>query len=118
MPSFTRLLKVGKLASLPETRSLLASSVHSGQLQDAARRAVHDRDGLVRDMRAQATSIRALRSVVEHPATREIAEVGMLFLPGRYLALGWAATRATRKLRNHPAERPRRPIKNVTPPPE
>lgn len=116
MPSLTRLIRLGKLASLPETRHVLVSSVRSGQIQGAAFRAVHDRDGLWRDVRNQATSIETLRSTALHPATRELAEAGLLFLPVRYMPLGWAATWAGRRiLRRRGETRPGRPMKNVTP---
>jgi hypothetical protein len=38
--------------------------------------------------------------VVAHPATRELASVGLLFVPGRYLLpIGWAASWVSGRLR-------------------
>jgi hypothetical protein len=114
MPSPTKLLKITQVIGLPETRHVLASSVRSGLLQQAASRAIHDRRALIRDVQAQATSVRALRDALGHPATRELAEAGLLFVPGRYMTIAWAATRAARRARTRrPGDA--RPMKNVTP---
>jgi hypothetical protein len=37
------------------------------------------------------------RKTIRHPATHEIGTVGLLFVPGRYLPVGWAATWAARR---------------------
>ena len=37
------------------------------------------------------------RATAIHPATRELAGAGLVFLPGRFLPLGWAATWAAQK---------------------
>ena len=58
-----------------------------------------------------------IRATIEHPATRELAGAGLLFLPVRYVPLGWAATWAARRLIGRIASKPVRPIKNVTPNP-
>ena len=89
------------------------STVRAGHVQNAARRAIHDRAGMFRDVRDQATSGDLLRATVQHPATRELAGAGLLFLPVRYMPLGWAATWAARRI-IRPSRT--RPVKNVTPP--
>jgi hypothetical protein len=53
---------------------------------------------LARDLRQPANVRDLLRDAIRHPATRELGSVGFMFLPGRYLPLGWAASRATREL--------------------
>ncbi len=40
------------------------------------------------------------RRAIRHPAVTELANAGLVFLPGRYLPLGWAATWATRPARH------------------
>jgi hypothetical protein len=104
MPSLKNLARLQQLASLPETRRLVISTVRAGHLQNAARRAVHDRAGLIREVREQRLSRERLRSTVEHPATRELANAGLLFLPIRYLPVGWLVGRVARR-----ALRPRQP---------
>ena len=38
------------------------------------------------------------RTAIRHPASRELGSASLIFLPGRYLPLGWAATWAARKV--------------------
>lgn len=97
MPSLRTIARLRHLASLPETRRLVVSTVRAGHLQNAARRAVHDRARLLRDVRDQVTSREVLRSTVEHPAARELANAGLLFLPIRYLPVGWLVSRVARR---------------------
>lgn len=97
MPLVTRLGRVVRLATLPETRGLIVAAVHSTRLRTFARRAVDDRRALLRDMVKPANARRLAHDTVRHPALAELANVGFLFLPGRYLPLGWAATWATRR---------------------
>ncbi len=115
MPSLTKLARLRQLASLPETRRVIISTVRSGHVQNAAHRAVHDRIGLARDLRTQVTNPDVLRATVQHPATRELAGAGLLFLPVRYMPLGWAATWAARRVLGRLGASPARPLKNVTP---
>ncbi len=128
MPSLTNIARVARLVTLPETRGLLVAAAQSEALRDIAERAVHDRSGLVRDLRKPANVRDLLRSAVRHPATRELADAGLLFLPVRYLPVGWAATwaahRVLRRYVDPPAEvlddstfGARRPHKTVTPTP-
>lgn len=98
MPTLTRLARVVRLATLPETRSVIVAVVQSETLRDVARRAVNDRAALVRDLRNPANARDFVRSAARHPAARELASVGLVFLPGRYLPLGWAAIWAARKV--------------------
>jgi hypothetical protein len=128
MPSVTRIARVVRLATLPETRGLIVAAAQSETLRDVARRAVHDRAALVRDLRNPANARELIRGAALHPATRELASAGLMFLPVRYLPLGWAATWAThRVIRRYidpptdvldaSAIRVSRPRKNVTPEP-
>jgi hypothetical protein len=48
MPSVTRLGRLVRLATLPETRGLVVAAAHSETLRDIGQRAVHDRAALVR----------------------------------------------------------------------
>jgi hypothetical protein len=78
-------------------------------------------------MRSPANARGLVRDVVRHPATRELADASLMFLPVRYIPLGWVASRAgTRVLRRFidpPSEviepsaiGAERPLKNVTDP--
>ncbi len=130
MPSLihlSRLARLGRLLSLPETRGLVMAAGRSETLRDIAQRAVHDRASLVRDLRNPANARHLLRSAARHPAVRELAEVGVMVLPVRFLPLGIAATWATRRLlRRHlepaaevldaPAFGAGRSARDVTPP--
>ncbi len=122
----TRLARLRRIATLPQTRGLIVAAARSEALRDIAQRAVHDRASLVRDLRDHASARDLVRSAVRHPAGRELASAGLLLLPGRYLPLGWAATWAAHKvLRRYidpPAEvlhaptfEGSRPLKNVAP---
>ena len=127
MPSFTRVARIARLVTLPETRRAVLAAARSPALRDIARRASTDRAGLLRDLRSPANARGLLRDAVRHPATRELADAGLMFLPVRYIPLGWAASRAgSRILRRFvdPASdviEPsafglERPLKNVTDP--
>jgi hypothetical protein len=126
MPSVIRLARVIRLVTLPETRGAIVAAAQSDTLRDLARRARKDRAALVRDLRDPANARDLLRSAAQHPATRELASAGLLFLPGRYLPLGmvatWATHRILRRYLDPPAEvldpsafGASRPKKNVTP---
>src|SRR5450756_2177985 len=126
MPPVTRLARLVRIVTLPETRGVIVAAAHSETLRDIRQRAVHDRAALVRDLRNPANARDLVRSAARHPATRELASAGLLFLPLRYLPVGWAATWvAHRVLRRHldpPAElldessfEATRTLKNVTP---
>jgi hypothetical protein len=125
MPSVTRLARLVRIVTLPETRGVIVAAARSQALRDIRQRAVHDRGALVRDLSNPANAGDLVRSAARHPATRELASAGLLFLPLRYLPVGWAATWvAHRVLRRHidpPAEvldasafGAGRPLKNVT----
>jgi len=126
MPSLTRLARVARLVTLPETRGVILAAAQSQILRDLAWRAVHDRAALVRDLRNPANARDLVRSAARHPASRELVSAGLLFLPGRYLPLGWALSWASRKVLRRYVEPPaevldasafgaRRPLRNVTP---
>ena len=102
MPPVTRLARLVRVVTLPETRGLIAAAARSETLRDIGKRAVHDRAALVRDLRNPANARDLVRSAARHPATRELASAGLMFLPIRYLPVGWAATWVThRVLRRH-----------------
>jgi hypothetical protein len=88
MPSIAKLLR---LATLPETRSLAVRATASGSLRDLAHQARTDRVGLMRDLADPAQAWRRTRVALAHPATHELARVGLVFLPGPYRPIGWAA---------------------------
>jgi hypothetical protein len=126
MPPVTRLARLVRVVTLPETRGVIVAAAHSQTLRDIRQRAAHDRGALVRDLGNPANAQHLVRSVARHPATRELASAGLMFLPLRYLPVGWAATRvAHRVLRRHldpPAELldessfgATRTLENVTP---
>jgi hypothetical protein len=126
MPPVTRLARLVRVVTLPETRGVIVAAAHSQTLRDLRRRAVHDRGALVRDLRNPANARDLVRDAARHPATRELASAGLMFLPLRYLPVGWAATWvAHRVLRGHvdPSAEVRgestfgatRTTKNVTP---
>src|SRR5450759_1644179 len=96
MPSVTglgRLVRLVRLGTLPETRGLIVAAAHSETLRDIGQRAVHDRAALVRDLGNPSNSRDLVRSASRHPAARELASAGLMFLPVRYLPVGWAALR-------------------------
>jgi hypothetical protein len=93
-----RLARVARIATLPETRNLILQAVRSTTLRTGLRRALHDPSGVTRELRP-ATVQSALMRGVRHPAVQELANAGLLLLPGRYIPLGWAATWAARHVR-------------------
>jgi hypothetical protein len=126
MPPVTRLARIVRLVTLPETRGVILAAARSQTIRDLARRAVDDRAALVRDLRDPANTRDLVRSAVRHPASRELLSAGLLFLPARYLPLGWALTWASRKALRRYVEPPAevidassfgasRPARNVTP---
>lgn len=128
MPSLGRLARVARLVTLPETRGAIVAAARSETLRDVAHRAVNDRRGLVRDLRNPANAQALVRNAARHPAALELANAGLMFLPARYLPLGWAASWATSKVLRRYLDPPRevldasafgagRPLKNVTPEP-
>ena len=126
MASLTRLARVVRLATLPETRGAITAAAESQTLRELAHRAVHDRAALARDLRNPANARDLVRSAARHPATRELASAGLLFLPVRYLPAGWVASWATRRILRRYLDPPAevldastfgasRPLKDVTP---
>jgi hypothetical protein len=129
MPIVSRFVRLVGLGTFPETRGLIVAVARSGSVRGLARRAIHDRSGLVRDLRDVHQARALVRATAMHPATRELAGAGLVFLPGRFLPLGWAATWAANKaLRRYvgpiadvpqreawdrgPANQSRRPVPN------
>ena len=121
MPPRNRLARLARVATLPETRSLIVATARSATLRTIARRAVEDRAALLRDLANPANARQLARRAIRHPAAAELANAGLVLLPGRYMPLGWAATWATRRvLRRYldrPVEAPARPPFNGGPPP-
>jgi hypothetical protein len=125
MPPFNRLMRLARIATLPETRRAVLAAAHSPALRDIARRASTDRTGLLRDLRSPTHARGLLRDAVRHPATRELADASLMFLPIRYLPVGWVASRAARRVLRRFVDPPTevidpsafgatRPLKNVT----
>lgn len=96
--STRRLARLGRLVTLPETRRLIIAAAQSPTIRAMAQRVAHDRAGLVRDLRRPVKVRDLLLGGVRHPAARELASAGLLFLPGRYLPLGSATTWAARRI--------------------
>ncbi len=126
MPSVTGLVRLARLATLPATRRVIVAAAHSEAVRDIARRAASDRHALVRDLVNPANARDLARSAARHPATRELASAGLMFLPVRYLPLGWASAWAARRVLRRYLDPPTevqdaatfgagRPLKNVTP---
>jgi hypothetical protein len=71
---------------------------------------VNDRAALLRDLRNPGNARDVVRSAARHPAARELATAGLIFLPGRYLAVGlaaaWAARRVLLRYTDSPTEAP------------
>ena len=97
--SMKRLARIRRLLTLHETRRAVLSALRSGAARDLARRARSDRRALVRDLRNPANARAYLLAAARHPATHELATVGMMVLPSRYLRLGWAAARVAGRLK-------------------
>jgi hypothetical protein len=125
MPSFTRLIRLARIATLPETRRAVLAAAHSPALRDIARRASTDRAGLLRDLKSPTHARGLLRDAVRHPATRELADASLVFLPIRFMPAGWVASRVGRRLLRRYIDPPTevidptafgatRPLKNVT----
>jgi hypothetical protein len=98
MPSVTKFARLVRIATLAETRRLITTSARSATLRNVARRAINDRAALVRDLRNPANARDFVRRAARHPAARELATAGLMILPGRYLAVGWAASWAARRV--------------------
>jgi hypothetical protein len=102
MASITRLARLARVATLPETRRLIVAARRSSIVRTLAHRVAHDRAGLVRDATHPGDPRDLIRSAARHPAARELANASLVFLPMRYLPLGWAASwAATRIVRRY-----------------
>jgi hypothetical protein len=102
MASITRLARLVQVATLPETRRLIVAARRSRTVRGLADRVVHDRAGLVRRATHPGDPRDLIRSAARHPAARELANASLVFLPMRYLPLGWAASwAATRIVRRY-----------------
>jgi hypothetical protein len=96
--STTRLARLRRLTTLPETRGLIIAAARSPTVREMAQRLAHDRAGLVRDLRRPVNVRDLLLRGVRHPVAGELAGAGLVFLPGRYVPLGWAATWVVRRI--------------------
>lgn len=97
MPSPTRLTRFARVVTLPETRRLITVAARSPGLRSLAGRAVHDRAGLLRDLKHGSPRDLA-RGAASHPAAQELARASLLFLPTRYVPMGWVATWVTTRI--------------------
>lgn len=88
----TRVARIVRGATLPQTRRLIAAAARSGAIRGAARRIAHDRASLLDDLRHAGDPRGLIRRAAGHPATRELASAGLTFLPLRYTPLRWVAT--------------------------
>jgi len=98
MPNLTRVSRVVRLATLPETRRAIVAIARSETVHAAARRAMNDRAALFRDLANPANARDFVLGAVRHPAAGELASAGLVFLPGRYLPIGWVASWAARRV--------------------
>jgi len=102
MPWTSRLGRLARTITLPETRALIQALARSERLRALPHRAIHDRSGLIRDVRHPGDPRALARNAAAHPVTRELANVGLVFVPVRYGPIGWAAKWATgRALRRY-----------------
>src|SRR5450759_5362699 len=109
MPPATRLARLARGATLPETRGLIVAAARSNSLRGLIRRAVEDRAGVLRDLRHPSHPRDLIRTAARHPAIRELADVGLVFVPLRYVPLGWVAKWATARVWRRFVDRPVRP---------
>lgn len=96
--STRRLARLRRLVTLPETRRMILAAAQSPTIRAVPQRLAHDRAGLVRDLRRPVKVRDLLLRGARHPAAGELASAGLVFLPGRYVPLGWAATWAARRI--------------------
>src|SRR5450759_4252261 len=85
MPFVSRFIRLVGVGTFPETRGLIVAVARSGSVRGLARRAVHDRSSLVRELGDVHQARALVRAAAIHPATREFAGAGLVFLPGRFL---------------------------------
>ena len=108
MPSVTKISRIVRIATLPETRRAIVAAARSDTLRSILRRASSDRKGLMRDLRNPANARDVIRGVARHPAAHELADASLLLMPGRSLAVrlgaGWTARRLFRRYVDRPAE--------------
>lgn len=106
MPSLITLGRLVRLVTLPETRRAVIAGARSDGLRDIVRRAGTDRAALARDLLNPANARRVFRTALRHPASRELGSASLLFLPGRYVGLGWVATWAAERIRRRYVDPP------------
>jgi len=98
MASITRVARFARLATLPETRRLIVAARRSKLVPTLAHRVVHDRAALFRDATHPGDPRALIRNLARHPAARELGNASLMFLPMRYLPLGWAASWAATRI--------------------
>jgi len=101
MPSVSRLGRLARALTLPETRALIQAVARSEGLRALPNRALHDRAGLIRNLRHPGDPRGLIRNAAAHPVTRELANVGLVFVPVRYGPVGWVAKWATGRALRH-----------------
>jgi hypothetical protein len=109
VPSLHRLGRLARTLTLPETRALVQAVARSEGLRALPHRALHDRAGLFRDLRHPGNPRALARGAVAHPVTRELANVGLVLVPGRYGPVGWVAKWATGRALRHFFDRQSQP---------
>ena len=82
---------------MPQTRHLVVAAARSKALRDVGRRARTTAPGWPVSCADPAVTVGLIRDAIRHPATRELADVGLLLLPGRYLPVAWAASKLSRR---------------------
>jgi hypothetical protein len=124
MESMPSVVRLARAAASPATRGLVAAALRSPTARDLARRAVSDPRGLgrhltdpatLRDLGANALahpSVSGFREFVldpdELPRSLRLVRGGLLFLPLRYVPVGYVGLWAARRLlRSEATGRPR-----------
>lgn len=98
MPPLNRLVRLVGRGTFPATRGVVVAVARSGNIRGIAHRAVHDPVALVRGLGNARKAKAMVRATALHPATRELADAGLVFLPGRFLPIGWVTTWAMRQV--------------------
>jgi hypothetical protein len=97
MPSASKLARLARAVTLPETRALIVTVTRSTSVRHVVRRALTDRAGLIHDLRQPRQPRELIGAAASHPVIRELTDVGLVLLPMRYTPLAWVARWATRK---------------------
>ncbi len=99
---------MARLAASLATGGLLSAVSRSPMARQLGRRAVTDPGRLVRDLADPAKARVLVASASGDPALRQLAQTGMIFLPLRYVPLGYVALWTGRKVIRRYLARPGR----------